>query len=98
MIVERSTWVAKPGRRADLIAWCLKLVTLEEHRGLTTRVYSTQFGARNNVVLEVEFETEEARGAYWADFQWTPGYTEFFSRHFGMVESTGQMRELLTLH
>ena len=98
MIVERYTWVVKPGRRQDLIQWCKELVGRKELKDYTTRIYSTSFGARNNVVLEVEYETEESRLEYWAGIEWTPESTEFLNQHHDMIEGLGQTRELLNLH
>ena len=96
MIVERYTWEAKPGRRDDAIEWCKKLAAREENAGLTIRIYATQFGVWNKVSMEVEYETEEARKAYWAGVEWTEELGEFVKTHHDMI-GFGQTRELLRL-
>ncbi len=96
MLVERYTWEAKPGRRNDAVEWCKKLLDREENKGLTARIYTTEFGLYNKVTMEVEFETEEDRQEYWAGVEWTEELREFVETHHDMLES-GQTRELLRL-
>jgi hypothetical protein len=96
MLVERYVWEAKPGRREGLVEWLQELVARDENKDLTTRVYTTEFGAWNRVALEVEYETEEARQQYWAGIEWTEDIIEFVKKLADLVEP-GETRELLQL-
>jgi hypothetical protein len=95
MIVERFTWKAKVGCRAEVIELVKALV---EEIGLTPRVCSYVFGPYDIVSSDLEFETMEDREKFWADFDGSgPAWAEFHEKLPDLTGS-GATHELLQVH
>jgi hypothetical protein len=83
MIIERWTWVAKTGCRAEVIKLVKAMVT---ELGFTPRVCTYQFGSYNTVVSELEFESEEDIKKFWAGVdQSKPAWVEWHKRNVDLT-------------
>ena len=97
MIVDRFTWKVKAGCKEEVV----QLVkALAEEAGMTPRVCTFTYGPRDIVTSDFEFETEEDRGKYWEDFDWSaPAFSEWHKKYPDLTESyEGNHRELLRVH
>ena len=95
MIVERFTWKAKPGCKAEVV----KLVkAMVEEAGITPRVCTFTWGPQSIVTSDIEFESEEDRIKYWKDdFDGSaPAYVEWHEKYPDLCES--YEHELLRVH
>ena len=95
MIVHRMTWKMKLDCRSEFIE--LTKAMLEE-AGVTHRVCSFIFGPYDVVLVDLEFETEQDRQAYFANLDWSkPKITEWGKKHDDLIEP-GTVNELLRVH
>ena len=95
MIIERWTWKAKVGCRAEVIE-LIKAGVAET--GLTPRICSYVFGPYDIVSSDLEFETEEDRKKWWDEVDWKqPKMAEWLKKRPDLVESHGP-HELLRVH
>ena len=94
MLVQRFSWKAKTGCRAEVI----KLVKAAvEETGVTPRVWTYMFGAYDMVFSDYEFESEEDRKEFWAGVNWSqPAIAEWYKIQPDLVES--HWIELLRVH
>ncbi len=95
MIVQRMTFVAKPGHRDEIVeivqdSW--KLVDLPP----TYRIYLPITGPSDAVYQEIEFEDFEQREKFWTDFMAMPGLGPLAEK-WNKVRDTGNTDELLSL-
>ena len=94
MIVQRETFKVRPGHMSEFI----ELIKAEDERvGRTDRIYHVEWGARDTVIVEFEFETEEERQKFWDDRNAQPEATEFGKR-YNELRVSGGTSELLLLY
>ena len=93
MIIDRTTFQAKPGLRHELIKWVKELIQWEGFA--TARVFTSEFGDYDRVTLWVEWDTMEDRQE-WVDGQdpSRPGFLEFVGKLKDLREA-GTNHELL---
>jgi hypothetical protein len=85
MIIERWTWKAKVGCRAEVIELVKAMV---EEAGLTPRVCTYAFGPYQVVISDLEFETEQDRQEWWAGVDWSqPAMVEWHKKEPDLTES-----------
>ena len=95
MIVHRWTWKTNPGCREEFIA--LSKAAFEA-QGVTPRICSFIFGPYDTVLVEIEFQSEQDRQAFFDHIDWSkPETSEWGKRHDDLVES-GTVNELLRVH
>jgi len=94
MIVQRFRNTVKVGCREEFVDLFKGWV---EHNGVTGRVTTFKFGDQDTVSLDIEFETEEDRVKFWAEFDWSePGNAQVLSKANDLRKSLTV--ELLRVH
>ncbi len=96
MIVERMTFVMKPGRSKEgmeIVQELRKLVDLQT----TYRIYLSITGQFNVLTEEIEFEDFEQREKFWADLGSKPEFAQLLEKWSATVADSGGGREFLTL-
>ena len=85
MIVRRYTHTAKPGHRTELVELLKGWV---EGAGVSGRVLTPGYANWDRVQVEVDWETQEARDKYSADYDRSqPGVAEFHEKINDLRES-----------
>ena len=95
MIVQRMTWVAKPGNKAEMVEILQALWKLGPHPTPAHRIY-VHMGSGDVVQQEIEFEDFEAREKFWADAMSMPEAAPYFQK-WNELRDSGQTSELLRL-
>ena len=95
MIVQRMTFVAKPGCR-DKMLEILQDLWKTGDRPPTHRIYVSISGPLNAIQQEIEFEDFEAREKFWADAMSAPGVEPLLKKLIEL-EDTGATSEFLRL-
>ena len=95
MIVERMTFVAKPGRMDEMVE------LLKEAWGFwdqppTYRIYRPITGPGGVLHQDIEFEDFAAREEFWADGTSKPGWPELIKKWRELID-TGGTTEFLRL-
>jgi len=92
MIVERMTYMAKPGRTAEAVKMCQDFWRPGVPM-ITHRIYRTISGKFDEIFVEIEFEDFEARDRFYADLDHNPGHHEKWIA----LSDSGSSTEFLTL-
>jgi len=93
MIVQRMTFVAKPGRLGEMI----ELFRAERERTHTSgRISTFLYGSRDVLENELTFDNEQERQSFWDEWSSQPEAAKFLKKLQGLRESGGT-NELLLL-
>ena len=96
MIVERMTFVMKPGLSKEGIEIAQELRKLVDSP-TTVRVYLSMTGQFNVLTEEIEFEDFEQRAKFWAEVGTKPEFAQLLEKWDTTVADSGGGREFLTL-
>jgi hypothetical protein len=96
MIVQRSSYVAKPGNRREMVEILKALHKLDPHPHPTYRIYVQITGSVDVIQQEIEFEDQEAREKFWAAAFSIPEVAPYLKR-WAELRDSGETTELLRL-
>ena len=95
MIVQRMTFVGKPGRMDEMVEVLKEAWTFWDQPP-TYRVYRPISGPMGVLYQEIEFEDWAARAEFWAEGRSKPGWPELMEKWIELID-TGGSNELLGL-
>ena len=87
MLVERLTFIAKPGCVGDFGALA-KATLLEAGLANATRVYRIKFGVTDRIAFEVEHESMEERERWWNEWRSSDGAATWEEQANALREAT----------
>ena len=88
MIVNRMTFVAKPGGMEDLVAM-MKAEIERPNDPITFRLYTPRIAPFDFVAVESEFGSLEDYEKFWTDWNARPETAEFMEKFNKLTESGG---------
>ena len=89
MIVDRRTFLVKRGHEAEVVALIKTAIEGNTPYTKTYRIYMSDIGPHDMVVVEWEYEDLQEMRAAWATWEASPGIAQFWEQWYSLTERGG---------